>query len=110
MKWHVHDQAEPPTVAPSRPADIGASSTLPTHVVAAARRVQRAHRLRMLDEVSAFHAWQYNPTLSNAIRRDDTRKDLLELADANTLAIAILSQFEAESKAWHDANPVDTYA
>lgn len=68
------------------------------HILETARRVKQTHELRLNDADHAFREWEHNMTLSNAIRRDDARKALLDLSDAYTLALAILETERWESE------------
>lgn len=40
----------------------------------------------------AFRDWEHKPTLSNAIRRDDTKKDAALCGDMISLSRAVLAQ------------------
>lgn len=63
-------------------------------VLEAAQRVVEAHDLKKKRAESAEREWEHVPTLSNAIRRDDTKAEAEVLVDAYIVAEAVIKAAE----------------
>lgn len=64
-----------------------------THAaIDAAKRVTAEHRQRAQAYTQAYTAWEVSPLLWRAIIRDDAKTALLELSDANVVALALLAE------------------